>query len=72
MVDIVHLKAGRNLDLDNDTLAYIITGKATISEQKNGKTTETNSIINGDLIRSNSARVSALNDVHLLVVSQNQ
>jgi|GEM_PF-230605 len=72
IMDIVHLKAGSNLDLNNDTLVYIITGKAKISEQKNGKNTEIISIANGDLVRSAAARVSALNDAHLLVVSQNK
>jgi len=72
IMDIVHLKAESNLDLNNDTLVYIITGKAKISEQKNGKNTEIYNIVNGDLIRSKAARVRALNDVHLLVISQNQ
>jgi len=72
IMDIVHLKAESNLDLNNETLVYIITGKAKISAQKNGKNTEIYNIVNGDLIRSKAARVSAFNDVHLLVISQNQ
>ena len=72
IMDIVHLKAESNLDLNNDTLVYIITGKAKISEQKNGKNTEIYNTVNGELIRSKAARVSALNDVHLLAISQNQ
>jgi len=72
IMDIVHLKAGTHLDLNNDTLIYVITGEAKISEQKNGKSTEINNIVNGDLVRSTAAKVSAMNDVHLLVVSQNQ
>lgn len=70
IMDIVYLKAGGNICLNNDTLIYIITGKAKISEQNNGKNTDVISIENGDLVRSATARVSALNDAHLLVISQ--
>ena len=72
IMDIVHLKAGNNLDLDNDTLIYVITGEAEIAEQENGENTAINSIVNGDLVRTTAANVSAINDVHLLLVSQNQ
>ena len=72
IMDIVHLKAGTNLDLNNDALIYVITGEAEISEQENGESTAVSSIVNGDLVRSTAVKVSAVNDVHLLVVSQNQ
>ena len=72
IMDIIHLKAGGNLDLNNDTLIYVITGEAEIVEQENGENTAINSIVNGDLVRSTAAKVSAINDVHLLVVSQKQ
>jgi len=72
IMDIVHLKAGNNLDLNNDTLIYIITGEAEINEPENGENTAIKSIVNGDLILSTAAKVSAINDVHLLLVSQNQ
>jgi redox-sensitive bicupin YhaK (pirin superfamily) len=72
IMDIVHLKAGTNLDLNNETLIYVITGKAEISEQENGDSTVINSIVSGDLVRSTAVKVSAINDAHLLVVSQNR
>ena len=72
IMDIVHLKTGSNLDLNNETLIYIITGEAEIAEQENGKNTAITSIVNGDLVLSTDAKVSAINDVHLLLVSQNQ
>ena len=72
IMDIVHLKAGSDLDLNNDTLIYVITGEAEIAEQENGENTAINSIVNGDLVRTTAANVSAINDVHLLLVSQNQ
>jgi len=71
IIDIVHLKAGHIHDLNNDTLIYVITGEAGIVEQENGENTTSNSIVSGDLVRSTAAKVSAINDVHLLVVSQN-
>ena len=72
IMDIVHLKAGSNLEFNNDTLIYVITGEAEIGEHENGGNTAINSIVNGDLVRSTAAKVSAVNDLHLLVVSQNQ
>jgi len=72
IMDIVHLKAGSHLDLNKDTLIYVITGEAKISEQDNTENTTINNIVNGDLVRSTAAKVSAINEVHLLVVSQNQ
>jgi len=77
VMDIVHLKSGSHLDLNKDTLIYVITGEAEICEQEKGEqeiteNTAINSIVNGDLVRSTTAKVNAINDVHLLVVSQNQ
>ena len=72
IMDIVHLKAGNNLELNNETLIYIITGEAEISEQDNGENNAMSRIVNGDLVRSTAAKVSAINDVHFLVVGQNQ
>ncbi|MEH6588210.1 MAG: pirin family protein [Halioglobus sp.] len=72
IMDIVHLKTGSNLDLNADALIYVITGEAEICEAKNGKNTAVSSIVNGDLVRSTAAKVSAISDVHLLVVSQSQ
>ena len=42
IMDIVHLKAASNLELNNDTLIYVITGEAEIAEQENGQNTAIN------------------------------
>lgn len=68
IMDMVHLKTGNSSDLDNETLIYVITGKAEISELKNAEECTAHKIVNGDLVRSHSAKVTALSNLQLLVV----
>ncbi len=69
-IDIVHLKAGKSLELIGEQLAYVITGEALVSEEKSRDENPAQCVQEGDLIRSQDAKVSASHDVHLLVVSQ--
>lgn len=69
IMDIVHLKTGNSLDLENETLIYVITGEAEISELQNEEQRIIHNIVNGDLVRSNAAKVTALSQLHLLVIS---
>jgi len=72
IMDIAHLKVGKNLNINKNTLIYIITGEAEISEQKNGKNSITHKVSNGDLIQSTAVQVSAASDLHLLIISHNE
>ncbi len=69
LIDIVHLKAGKNLTLDRGQLSYVITGKAVISELKNTKKSGNYNVKEGDLIRSRDAQITAIDNLHILVVS---
>lgn len=67
-MDMVHLTMGNSLDLDNETLIYVITGEAEISELESVEKRTVHSITSGDLVRSHSAKVTALSNLQLLVV----
>ena len=69
LIDIVHLKAGKSITLDRGQLSYIISGEAVISELKNSKHQGRN-VKEGDLIRSRDAKITAMDDLHMVVVSQ--
>ena len=70
IIDIVHLKPGKKLTLDGGQLSYIITGEAVIAERKNTKKNSSYHIKEGDSIRSQDAKITAMDNLHLLVVSQ--
>ena len=70
IIDIVHLKAAENITLDAEQLSYVITGDASISEHKNTNESVVYRVKSGDLIRSSDATITAINNLHLLVVSQ--
>jgi redox-sensitive bicupin YhaK (pirin superfamily) len=70
IIDIVHLKAGKSITLDRAQLFYIITGEAVISELKNTKNNGRYNAKEGDLIRSRDAQITAMDNVHMVVVSQ--
>ena len=70
IIDIVHLKAGENISLDGEQLSYVITGEATISEHQNTNESSLNHVKDGDLVRSRDANITATNNLHLLLVSQ--
>lgn len=70
IIDIVQLKAGESISLDGEQLCYVITGEATISEPQNTENNSTYPIKDGDLIRSTDANITAMTNLHLLVVSQ--
>jgi len=70
IIDIVHLKAGKSITLERGQLSYVITGEAVISELKNTKDNGSYNAKEGDLIRSRDAKVIAIDNLHMLVVSQ--
>lgn len=70
IIDIVHVKAGNSINLDGGQLSYVITGKATTSELQNTKNNGIYNIKDGDLIRSRNAKITAVDNLHMLVVSQ--
>jgi redox-sensitive bicupin YhaK (pirin superfamily) len=70
LIDIVHLKAGKNITLERGQLSYIITGEAEISELQNTKKNSSYNVKEGDLIRSRDAKITAMSNLHMLVVSQ--
>ncbi len=70
IIDIVHLKADKSITLERGQLSYIITGEAVITELKNRKKGGIFSIKEGDLIRSRDARITATNNLHMVVVSK--
>jgi len=70
LIDIVHLKVGESISLDGEQLSYVITGEATISEHQNTDDSDIYHVKDGDLIRSQDAKITAINNLHLLVVSQ--
>ena len=70
IIDIVHLKAGKSISLERGQLSYVITGEATISELQNTKKNGSYNVKEGDLIRSRDAKITAMDHLHMLVVSQ--
>jgi redox-sensitive bicupin YhaK (pirin superfamily) len=70
LIDIVHLNAGKSISLDGEQLSYVITGEASISEHQNTKDNGINNVKDGDLIRSTDAKITAMANLQLLVVSQ--
>jgi len=70
LIDIVHLKAGKSITLKREQLSYVITGEATVSELQNIKKSGIYNVNEGDLIRSRDAKITAMNNLHMLVVSQ--
>ncbi len=70
IIDIVHLKAGKSITLNRGQLSYIITGVAVITELKNTKKNGSYNVKEGDLIRSRDAKIIAMDNLHMLVVSQ--
>ncbi|PKG82879.1 pilus assembly protein [Colwellia sp. 75C3] len=70
LIDIVHLKAGKSLILDRGQLSYVITGEAVIRELKNTKKSGYYNVKEGDLIRSRDAKITALDNLHMLLVSK--
>ncbi len=65
LIDIVHLKADQELVLRGEQLSYLIGGSAEFNEAQLDQLKAQE----GDLIRSYDATVTAIQDVHLLVVS---
>jgi hypothetical protein len=70
IIDIVHLKADKSITLERGQLSYVITGEAVITELKNRKKGGIYSVKEGDLIRSRDARITATNNLHMVVVSK--
>ena len=70
IIDIVHLKTGKSIELIGEQLSYVIAGEATFSEAKNNKKNSVHEAQDGDLIRSTDTKVTANHDLHLLIVSQ--
>ncbi|WDE11526.1 pirin family protein [Thalassomonas haliotis] len=70
IIDIVHLKAGNSIDLADEQLSYVITGQATVLDPGNKDNSSAHQVQEGDLIRSMNARLTATDDLHMLVVSQ--
>ncbi|MDO6688018.1 MULTISPECIES: pirin family protein [unclassified Agarivorans] len=67
LIDIAHVTAGSDLHFQSNTLIYLISGDAQISEKANA---EVLTVKEGDLIRSSELTISAINHLHLLVVSE--
>jgi redox-sensitive bicupin YhaK (pirin superfamily) len=70
LIDIVHLKAGESIRLDGEQLSYVITGEATIIEVQNSNESGIQNIKEGDLISSRDSKITAIDNLHLLVVSK--
>jgi len=70
LIDIVHLKAGKSITLERGQLSYVISGEAVISELKNTKKHNSKNLKEGDLIRSRDAKITAIDKLHMVVVSQ--
>jgi len=70
IIDIVHLKVGKSITLERGQLSYVISGEAVISELKNTKIYGSNKVKEGDLIRSKDAKITAMENLHIVVVSQ--
>ncbi|TQF68006.1 pirin family protein [Pseudoalteromonas luteoviolacea] len=63
-MDIVHLDNDENIELDKDTLVYVVSGRAQL--QHNGDVV---SIKEGDLFRNRGIKIVASTHIQLLVVS---
>ena len=70
LIDIVHLQAGKSLKLNGGHLSYVIAGQANVSELQSAKKSDMKTVKDGDLIRSRDATITAIDNVHMLVVSQ--
>jgi redox-sensitive bicupin YhaK (pirin superfamily) len=70
LIDIVHLAAGESITLNGEQLTYVIAGEAAISEVKNSDANNIHKIKDGDLIRSSDVEITAIENLHMLVVSQ--
>ncbi|MDX2370628.1 MAG: pirin family protein [Colwellia sp.] len=70
IIDIVHLKSCKSMRLNRGQLSYVITGDAVITELQNTKSDGKYNVKEGDLIRSRDAKITAMNNLHMLVVSQ--
>tara|TARA_R110002167_G_scaffold274217_4_gene480312 strand:+ start:289 stop:993 length:705 start_codon:yes stop_codon:yes gene_type:complete len=70
IIDIVHLKVGKSMELVGEQLSYVIAGEATFSEASNNNEYSVHNAKDGDLIRSTDIKVTANHNLHLLVVSQ--
>lgn len=70
IIDIVHLKSGKSMRLKHGQLSYVITGGAVITELQNIQSNGSYNVKEGDLIRSRDAHITAMNNLHMLVVRQ--
>jgi redox-sensitive bicupin YhaK (pirin superfamily) len=70
IIDIVHVNAGKSITLNGGQLSYIISGEATVNELQNTKKSGSFNVKEGDLIRSRDAKIVAMDNLHMLVVSQ--
>jgi redox-sensitive bicupin YhaK (pirin superfamily) len=70
IIDIVHLKAGESISLDGEQLSYVIAGEASIIEHQNSNESVIYNVKDGDLIRSRDSKITVINNLHILVVSQ--
>jgi len=70
LIDIVHLKAGKQLALSGEQLVYVITGEGKISQLTESKETFSHDALEGDLIQGVNMEINADKDLHLLVVGQ--
>jgi len=70
LIDIVHLTAGKSINLERGQLSYVISGEAVISELENTGNYGSKNVKEGDLIRSKDVKITALGKLHMVVVSQ--
>ncbi len=64
-VDVVRLRAGENLKLNNEALMYFCQGSADIADNNSTFAAE-----DGDLIRSYQTEINATTDVEVIVIDQ--
>ena len=64
-IDIVHLSQGKNIQFDDEILAYVAQGNANFSDENSTFQAE-----EGDLLRSFKTTITATSDVEIIVVSQ--